>query len=75
MRLTLQVPDQRGMLASITGAIAALGGDIVSLSTFWGEDLTTGVITLKVREPTATRRQLVEAMEGLGLDVVDIRQI
>lgn len=74
VRLTLQVPDQKGMLASITGAIATLGGDIVSLSTFWGEDLTMGVITVKVRERTAARRQLVEAMEGLGLDVVDIRQ-
>jgi acetoin utilization protein AcuB len=74
VRLTLQVPDEKGMLASITGAIAALGGDIVSLSTFWGEDLTMGVITVKVREQTAARRQLVEAMEGLGLDVVDIRQ-
>ncbi len=74
VRLTLHVPDQKGMLASITGAIAALGGDIVSLSTFWGENLTTSTITVKVREQTATRRQLVEAMEGLGLDVADIRQ-
>jgi acetoin utilization protein AcuB len=73
--LTIQVPDEQGMLASITGAIAALGGDIVSLSTFWGEDLTAGVITIKVRDLTTTRRQLVEAMEGLGLGVVDIRQI
>jgi acetoin utilization protein AcuB len=75
VRLTLQVPDRKGMLASITTAIAALGGDIVSLSTFWGEDLAQGVITMKVREQTTSRRQLVEAMEGLGLDVVDIRQI
>jgi acetoin utilization protein AcuB len=75
LRLTIQVPDEQGMLASITGAIAALGGDIVSLSTFWGEDLTAGVITIKVRDLTTTRRQLVEAMEGLGLGVVDIRQI
>jgi len=73
VRMTLQVPDQKGMLASITGAIAALGGDIVSLSTFWGEDLTTGVITVKVREGTAAKRQLVEAMDELGLEVVDIR--
>ena len=74
VRMTLQVPDQKGMLASITGAIAALGGDIVSLSTFWGEDLTTGVIMVKVRGGTATKRQLVGAMEGLGLEVVDIRE-
>lgn len=74
VRLTLEVPDQRGMLASITGAIADVGGDIVSLSTFWGEDLTTGVITVKVREGTATKRQLVEAMERLGLEVEDIRE-
>ena len=74
VRMTLQVPDQKGMLASITGAIAGLGGDIVSLSTFWGEDLTTGVITVKVREGTATRRQLVGAMEGLSLEVMDIRE-
>jgi len=75
VRLTLDVPDQRGILASITGAIAALGGDIVSLSTFWGEDLTTGRITVKVREGTATKRQLVEAMEALNLEVVDVREI
>jgi len=75
VRLTLEVPDQKGVLASITGAIAALGGDIVSLSTFWGEDLTTGVITVKVREGTATKRQLVGAMEKLGLEVVDVREI
>jgi acetoin utilization protein AcuB len=74
LRLTMYVPDRTGMLASITGAIAALGGDIVSLSTFWGKDLTTGVITLKVREHTISKRQLVEAMEGLSLDVVDVRQ-
>jgi acetoin utilization protein AcuB len=74
LRLTIQVPDQQGILASITGAIAALGGDIVSLSTFWGEDLTAGVITIKVRDSTTTHRHLVEAMEGLGLNVVDIRQ-
>ena len=74
LRLTMYVPDRKGMLASITGAIAALGGDIVSLSTFWGKDLTTGVITLKVREHTVSKRQLVEAMEGLSLDVVDVRQ-
>lgn len=74
LRLTIQVPDQQGILASITGAIAALEGDIVSLSTFWGDDLTAGVITIKVRDLTTTRRQLVEAMEGLGLDVADIRQ-
>lgn len=74
IRMTLQVPDQKGMLASITGGIAALGGDIVSLSTFWGEDLTSAVITVKVRKGTATKRQLVGAMEGLGLEVVDIRE-
>jgi len=75
VRLTLRVPDEKGMLASITSAIAALGGDIVSLSTFWGEDLTRGLITVKVREQTATKRRLVEAMERLGLDVADVRQI
>lgn len=75
LRLTLQVPDQKGVLAAVTGAITVLGGDIVSLSTFWGEDLTTGVITVKVREGTVTKRQLVTAMEGLDLRVEDVRQI
>lgn len=75
VRLTLEVPDQRGVLASITGAIANLGGDIISLSTFWGEDLTKGVITVKVREGTATEQQLLAAMEGLKIEVVDVREI
>jgi acetoin utilization protein AcuB len=74
VRMTLRVPDQKGMLASITGAIAALGGDIISLSTFWGEDRVTGRIIVKVREGTATKRQLVAAMDGLDLEVIDIRE-
>jgi acetoin utilization protein AcuB len=73
IRLTMLVPEQKGMLANLTHDIAEMGGNIVSLGTFLGEDPTNRLITVKVSG--IGRDKLVSAMEALGMEVVDVREI
>jgi acetoin utilization protein AcuB len=72
VRLTLHVPNRKGVLASITGQIAQMGGDIVSLGTFLGEDPTEGLLTVKVAQ--VPQDQLVEALETPEMKLVDVRE-
>ena len=72
LRLTLLVPNKRGMLASLAGAIAGLGGDIIALGTFVGEQPDKGLLTLKVRD--VDRQTPVDALKPLGVEVVDLRE-
>jgi acetoin utilization protein AcuB len=72
VRLTLRVPNERGVLASITSQIAQMGGDIISLGTFLGEDPTEGLLTVKVAE--VPQDQLVEALATPERKLVDVRQ-
>jgi acetoin utilization protein AcuB len=72
VRLTLQVPNEKGVLASITSQIAQMGGDIISLGTFLGEDPTEGLLTVKVAE--VPQDQLVEALQTPERKLVDVRE-
>jgi len=71
VRITLLVPERKGILASITKAIASRGGNIVSLGQFWGEDLTTRTVTIKVTG--MSQEALKEAVSQEGIKVLDIR--
>lgn len=71
IRITLLIPEKKGVLASITRAIASKGGNIVSLGQFWGEDLTTRTVTIKVSG--ITQEALEEAVAQEGIKVLDIR--
>jgi len=71
IRLTMLVPEQKGVLATITHDIAEMGGNIISLGTFVGEDSTNRLIAVKVSE--VGRDELVSAMEALGMEIVDVR--
>jgi acetoin utilization protein AcuB len=73
VRLTLQAPNKKGVLASITSQIAQMGGDIISLGTFLGEDPTEGLLTIKVAE--VPQDQLVVALETLERKLVDVREV
>jgi acetoin utilization protein AcuB len=73
VRLTLQVPNKKGVLASITSQIAQMGGDIISLGTFLGEDPTEGLLTVKVAE--IPQDQLVKALETPERKLVDSREV
>jgi acetoin utilization protein AcuB len=71
VRLTLLVPEQKGELAVITRAIHELGGNIVSLGTFQGEDPSNRLLTIKVSD--VSREALVDKMQGIGAEIIDVR--
>jgi len=73
LRLTLLCPEQRGALAALTNAVAELGGNIISLGTFWGEDASSAVVTMKVSG--VDRDQLVEKIRPHVLEVIDVREV
>lgn len=73
IRLTLRTPNRKGVLASITGQIAQMGGDIISLGTFLGEDPTEGLLTIKVAE--VSQDQLVQALETPEMKLIDAREV
>jgi acetoin utilization protein AcuB len=72
VRLTMLVPEEKGMLASLTGEIAAMGGNILTLGTFMGEDPTNRMVTVKVTDVPSEK--LVAIMEALGMEIVDVRE-
>lgn len=72
LRLTMLVPEEKGVLASVTGEIAAMGGDILALSTFTGEDPTNRIVTVKVSDVPSEK--LIAIMEALGMEIVDVRE-
>jgi acetoin utilization protein AcuB len=72
VRLTMLMPEERGMLASVTGEIASLGGNILALGTFMGEDPTNRMVTAKVADVPSEK--LVAIMEALGMEIVDVRE-
>ncbi|MFB0536133.1 MAG: CBS and ACT domain-containing protein [Anaerolineae bacterium] len=71
VRLTMLVPDEKGVLAKVTGEIAELGGNIVSLGTFLGEDPTNALLTIKVQD--VEEEELVKALGPLAIEMVDVR--
>ena len=73
IRLTMLVPEQKGVLATITREIVEMGGNIISLGTFVGEDSTNRLIAIKVSG--VGQDELVSAMEALGMEIVDAREI
>jgi acetoin utilization protein AcuB len=59
------------MLAKVTGEITELGGNIVSLGTFLGEEPTNVLLTIKVQD--VKEEDLVKAMEPVAMKIVDVR--
>jgi acetoin utilization protein AcuB len=72
VRLTMLVPEEKGMLASLTSEITAMGGNILALGTFAGEDPTNRMVTVKVADVPSEK--LVAIMEALGMEVMDVRE-
>jgi acetoin utilization protein AcuB len=72
LRLTLEMPERKGEIARMTTEIARLGGNILALGTFLGDDPTTGVVTVKVEDVPVD--ELKAAMEDLDLEILDARE-
>lgn len=73
VRLTLLVPEVKGELYTITHTISEMGGNILSLGTFQGEDPTNRLLTVKVTG--VDEDALIEKMQAVGAEVLDTRTI
>jgi len=72
VRLTVLIPEKRGELAEVAGAIAEAGGNILSLATFEGDDPTNSYCVMKVGG--IAQQKLVDAVSPHVDRVVDVRE-
>jgi acetoin utilization protein AcuB len=72
-RLTMEVPERKGVLARLAQTIFELGGSIESVGAFHSSD--TGMRTLVVKVQDVGQAKLLEALEALGEHVVDARDV
>lgn len=73
LRLTLQVPETKDVLADLSRSIRRLNASIVSVGSFYGD--VSGERGLVVKVKDANRGQLVDTLEALGDHVVDARDV
>jgi acetoin utilization protein AcuB len=73
LRLTLEVPRGKGVLAAVSTTIFNLGGNIVSLGTFPINKENADGMVLKVND--VGRQQLIDALVKLGDHVTDARTV
>ncbi|MFN3308357.1 MAG: CBS domain-containing protein [Anaerolineales bacterium] len=73
IRATLLVKDEPGKLSEVTNAIRQLGGNIIAVGTFMGEDPSTAMVTLKVENTTVDA--LTNALTSVVERIVDIRTV
>ncbi len=73
VRATLRVPERPGELADTTRAIAEAGGNVISMGTFSGNDMSNAVMTLKVEG--LGKDQLLSILEPLVVEVMDVREV
>ena len=73
LRLTLEMPERKGEIARLTTVITGLGGNILALGNFPGDDPATFFVTVKVEDVTA--EELEAAVHDLDMRVLDIREI
>jgi len=71
-RFTLLAPEKKGMLAAMTRRVSEMGGNIVALGTFLGEDPSNRLITMKVQD--VDKEELWPKLEELGVKLVDVRE-
>lgn len=72
-RVSALVPEGRGVLAQLTAAISAKGGDFVSIGTFLGEDASNRMIVFRVRG--IDMEDVKVALESVGAKESDITMI
>ena len=72
VRLTMLVPEEMGMLATLTSEISTMGGNILAMGTFRGEDPTNRMVIVRVAN--APTEKLVAVMEALGMEIMDVRE-
>ncbi len=73
VRITILVGEAKGQLAKVAGAIAGIGGNIISLAIFLANDPEHREVTCKVKD--VSQADLVAAIENLGMKILDVREV
>jgi len=73
LRLTLEVPQKKGVVAGLSQAIFDLGGNIASVGTFPSAAPGKWGMVIKVQD--VNKGQLVDTLESLGDHVIDARDV
>jgi acetoin utilization protein AcuB len=73
IRLTLGVPERKGVLSILASTIHGLGGSIESVGSFYGEVAGERTLVVKVRDVSKDR--LVGELEALGEHILDARDV
>jgi acetoin utilization protein AcuB len=73
VRITMLIPEEKGVLASVSSEVARLGGNIVALGTFQGEQPTNRMVVIKVADVDKDR--LARILTALGMEITDIREM
>jgi acetoin utilization protein AcuB len=71
IRLSAFLGQEPGTMASLTKAIADIGGNIRSLGTFMGE--SSGNIEVILKVCGATKEELVNAVKPHVKEIIDVR--
>jgi acetoin utilization protein AcuB len=72
LRVTALIADVKGTLASITKAIADLGGNFISFGLFTGEDPTNRTLTFKASG--ISKSEIEKTLTPIVLSIIDIRE-
>lgn len=73
VRVEAILPDVKGELARLSGAIAGIGGNILAFGSLPGDEPTTVLVTLKV--DAVPRDKLIETIKPFVDRIVDVREI
>ena len=73
IRASVLIPEKKGEIASIAEAIRDKGGNIISIGTFLGEDMTNALCTIKVED--VTKDELLACISPYVEEVLDIREV
>lgn len=75
VRVTVSVPDAKGMLAKVTGAIFGIGGDIVGLGVREMSASGDGQWEIMVKVQDVEQDKLVEALRPVVDQILNVREI
>jgi acetoin utilization protein AcuB len=73
LRLTMRVPARRGVLAAVAGEVARLGGNIMSVGSYYSDDPLFAFIIMKIED--APQDDLLRALRDMGEEVLDVREV
>ena len=70
LRITVVIPEEVGSLAQVVNRVVALGGNIHSLGTFWGQRPEERVIAFRLEG--VDREAVLQALEDDNIQIVDV---